>query len=297
MAMRFATRRLNSNTACSSRASSGLESSAKSDHSTVAFDVVAATRSRISNSKRAVTMGRLVLLESIFEAHPVEVIGDGSGQSVHDEEHAPVACPSDELNAAPQHVLAHETHQRMLDQRGRGGLRLTSRVLGSNLLSLASEHRREPVRVEDVHHRVDQEPALQSTDQLAGATHRELSRTGHVNDRIVRPVGDQTATARGRCKPRRSGMSHTPDAELALFDVHSDQRRLERCRRSQAPELVRREGTTLIEPQAQNTLVGYAIFGQLVDGREQKAKARRPSLFRREGSLERDGKSFAEKLS
>jgi len=47
MAARFAMSRLSSKTERSSFSSAGLESSAKSDHSTAAFEVAAATCSRI----------------------------------------------------------------------------------------------------------------------------------------------------------------------------------------------------------------------------------------------------------
>jgi hypothetical protein len=64
-------------------------------------------------------------------------------------------------------------------------LRLSRCVLASNLFPFARKEGGEPIRVEDVHHRVDDQASFERTYELAGASHRELPGPCDMNDRIV----------------------------------------------------------------------------------------------------------------
>src|SRR5215472_11047644 len=104
--------------------------------------------------------------------------------------------------------------------------------------SFAREQGRKPVGVENIDERVDQNAALEAPHPGPGASHRELPGTCHVDDRIVRPVRDDTAPTPGGREPGGSGVRDAPDAKLFSFDLSSNERRLEWDRRAEAPELV-----------------------------------------------------------
>jgi hypothetical protein len=123
-----------------------------------------------------------------------------------------------------------------------------------------------------------------------------LPRARHVNDRIVRPIGDAAASAPSRRKPRRPRMRDAPDPQLFLLGVSAYQRCLEGGRRSEPAELVGGQGTTAIEAEAEDALVGCAAVGKLVGGRQQQPEARRPGFLRSEGRLKCDGERFGEQL-
>src|SRR5262245_10906509 len=135
----------------------------------------------------------------------------------------------------------------MLHRRWRSCLNLQSIVLGADLLSLAREHGREPLGIEHIHRRIDQNSAFDRTHQLTGGAHRDLAGTAGVDDRVKGPVWYRAPAAPGGREPGWSGVSDAPNSELVVLHLGSDQRRLERHRRAQAAELVGVEGPAAIE--------------------------------------------------
>jgi hypothetical protein len=192
-----------------------------------------------------------------------------------------------QLNGAANHLLPNASDQRVLDQGWRRSLRLACRMLRAEELALAHEQRRQPFGVEHVHHRIDQLPALERTHQLSGTAHGQLARAGHVNDRVVSPIGHQAASAPSGSEPRRARVSDAPDAEFAVFYVGSDQGGLERRRRTETTKLFRMQGATGVEAQTQYSLIGLASRRQLFERREQQAEAGGASFLCGHGRLER----------
>ena len=192
--------------------------------------------------------------------------------AVHEQDHAAVARSANQLDRAPEHVLADSPDQRGIDLRRRRRLGLPRGVLGTDLLALAREQGRQPLRIEDVHQRIDEDPALERADQLAGAAHRQLAGPGHMDDRVIGPVGNDTATAPAGRQPRRPGMSQAPDPQSLLDRVRGNQRRLEGCGRTETPQLVRRERTAAIESKAQGPFDGAPASGRRSGGVSSRRK-------------------------
>jgi hypothetical protein len=82
------------------------------------------------------------------------IVLSGSGFAhIDGQDHPPVLRPANELDGAPEHVLADAPNQRVLDRRERA-TGPQGRVFFPKELALADEQRRKPLGVEHVQQRI-----------------------------------------------------------------------------------------------------------------------------------------------
>src|SRR6187402_69090 len=101
----------------------------------------------------------------------------------------------------------------MLDRSRRIRLGLERVMLRTDLFALAREQGGEPLGIENVDGRVDELAAFDGSDELARGANRQLAGAVHVNDGVVRPVRDETASAPRRCEPGGPRVGDAPNAQ------------------------------------------------------------------------------------
>ena len=181
---------------------------------------------------------------------------------------------------------------------GTGACACCGGVLALHLLALAREHRAAATRTRTRRSwRRRARPARAPPMSLPAQRTARCPGAGHVDNRIVGPVGHAAAAAPGGREPGRPRVREAPDASLPSNSVRADERRLERRGRAQLPELVgaSRRGRDRTAGAARPRWA-RRCSGSASGGVSRRRKRVGPRLLGGQRGVIGDGERFAEEL-